>query len=141
MRRRVWCETLPFEELCAPGVLHLLARFHLELLLAVRPWQLAEIPGVVARLRDAGVVVALWPDLWSALFTSDPGVLAAARSYFTWAAPTYALYGIGLCLFFASQGAGKMLWPVLAGSIRLLVIAIGGYWLIGFVMAEKTNPA
>ena len=76
-----------------------------------------------------GMIVALWPDLWSGLFTSDRGVLDSARSYFTWAAPTYALYGIGLCLFFASQGAGKMLWPVLAGSIRLLVIVIGGWWL------------
>jgi putative MATE family efflux protein len=76
-----------------------------------------------------GMIVALWPDIWSAMFTSDRGVLASARSYFTWAAPTYAFYGIGLCLFFASQGAGKMLWPVLAGSIRLLVIAIGGWWL------------
>lgn len=76
-----------------------------------------------------GMIVALRPDLWSALFTSDRGVLAAASSYFTWAAPTYPLYGIGLCLFFASQGAGKMLWPVLAGSIRLLVIAVGGWWL------------
>ena len=76
-----------------------------------------------------GMVVVLWPDLWSALFTSDRGVLASARSYFTWAAPTYALYGIGLCLFFASQGAGKMFWPVLAGSVRLLVIVIGGWWL------------
>ena len=73
--------------------------------------------------------MALWPDLWSALFTSDRGVLASAHSYFTWAAPTYALYGIGLCLFFASQGAGKMFWPVLAGSVRLLVIVIGGWWL------------
>jgi hypothetical protein len=34
-----------------------------------------------------------------------------------------------LCLFFASQGAGKMLWPVLAGSVRLAVIAVGGWWL------------
>ena len=76
-----------------------------------------------------GMIVAIWPDLWSALFTSDPGVLASAGSYFTWAAPAYALYGIGLCLFFASQGAGKMLWPVIAGSVRLLVIAFGGWWL------------
>jgi MATE family, multidrug efflux pump len=76
-----------------------------------------------------GIIVALWPDLWSALFTIDPGVLTSAATYFTWAAPTYALYGIGLCLFFASQGAGKMLWPVLAGSVRLLVIAVGGWWL------------
>jgi len=80
--------------------------------------------------------VTLWPDLWSALFTSDRGVLASARSYFTWAAPTYALYGTGLCLFFASQGAGKMLWPVLAGSIRLVVIVIGGWWL-----AQSQAPA
>jgi Na+-driven multidrug efflux pump len=76
-----------------------------------------------------GMIVAVRPDLWSTLFTSDRGVLASASSYFTWAAPTYALYGIGLCLFFASQGAGKMLWPVLAGSIRLLVVVIGGWWL------------
>jgi putative MATE family efflux protein len=62
-----------------------------------------------ALVGTIGVSVALWPDLWSALFTSDRGVLASARSYFTWAVPTYALYGIGLCLFFASQGAGKML--------------------------------
>ena len=76
-----------------------------------------------------GIIVAIWPDLWSMLFTSDQGVLSSAGAYFSWAAPTYALYGIGLCLFFASQGAGKMLWPVLAGSVRLLMIAMGGWWL------------
>jgi MATE family, multidrug efflux pump len=76
-----------------------------------------------------GMIVFLWPDLWSALFTNDRGVRTSAASYFTWAAPTYALYGIGLCLFFASQGASKMFWPVLAGSVRLLVIVIGGWWL------------
>ena len=76
-----------------------------------------------------GMIVAIWPDLWSTLFTSDQGVLSSAGAYFSWAAPTYALYGIGLCLFFASQGAGKMLWPVLAGSVRLLMIAMGGWWL------------
>ena len=76
-----------------------------------------------------GMIVAIWPDLWSTLFTSDQGVLNSAGAYFSWAAPTYALYGIGLCLFFASQGAGKMLWPVLAGSVRLLMIAMGGWWL------------
>jgi Na+-driven multidrug efflux pump len=76
-----------------------------------------------------GLIVAIWPDQWSTLFTNDGGVLSAASAYFTWAAPSYAFYGIGLCLFFASQGAGKMLWPVLAGSVRLAVIAVGGWWL------------
>jgi Na+-driven multidrug efflux pump len=76
-----------------------------------------------------GMIVAIWPNLWSTLFTSDQGALSSAGAYFSWAAPTYALYGIGLCLFFASQGAGKKLWPVLAGSVRLLMIAMGGWWL------------
>ncbi len=84
---------------------------------------------VAALVGIISLIVALWPDLWSTLFTSDQGVLTSAATYFAWAAPTYALYGIGLCLFFASQGAGKMLWPVLAGSVRLLIIAIGGWWL------------
>ena len=84
---------------------------------------------VAALVGVIGMIVAIRPDLWSALFTSDPRVLASSGTYFAWAAPTYALYGIGLCLFFASQGAGKMLWPVLAGSVRLLLIVIGGWWL------------
>ena len=82
-----------------------------------------------ALVGSIGLIVAIWPDHWSTLFTNDKGVLSAASAYFTWAAPTYALYGIGLCLFFAAQGAGKMLWPVLAGSVRLLLVAIGGWWL------------
>ena len=59
MRRRVWCETLPFGDAvaCAP----VLAARGVELLLAVRPWQLADAGDAVARLRGAGVYVALWP--------------------------------------------------------------------------------
>jgi hypothetical protein len=37
--------------------------------------------------------------------------------------------GLGLSLYFASQGSGKVLAPVLAGTIRLWVIAVGGWWL------------
>ena len=35
---------------------------------------------------------------------------------------------VGVALYFASQGSGKMLWAVLAGSLRFLVAVIGG-WL------------
>jgi putative MATE family efflux protein len=77
-----------------------------------------------------GLIVTIRPDVWSNLFTSDSNVLVSARSYFTWAAPSYAIYGLGLCLFFASQGAGKVFWPVMAGSLRLAVIALGGWWLV-----------
>lgn len=73
-----------------------------------------------------GAIVSLWPDLWATIFTSDPGVLAAARSYLHWAGPGFAFLGLGLCLYFASQGAGRVLGPVLTGTLRLAVIAIGG---------------
>lgn len=63
VRHRVWCETLSFEELGAPAVLRLLARYRVEALVAVRPWQLASVGELVARLGDAGVPVALWPML------------------------------------------------------------------------------
>jgi len=76
-----------------------------------------------------GVTVALVPDIWSRLFTDHPGVLAAARAYFTYAGPAYAFLGLGLALYFASLGSGKIIGPVLAQSVRLLVVAVGGWWL------------
>jgi MATE family, multidrug efflux pump len=42
--------------------------------------------------------------------------------------PAYGFFGLGLALYFASQGAGRLLWPLLAGLLRLL-IAAGGGWL------------
>ena len=53
---------LPFAEL-SPALLEKLAARRIDLLLAVRPWQLAEIAGVVARVQAAGVYLGLWPML------------------------------------------------------------------------------
>lgn len=53
---------LPFAEL-SPAVLDKLATRQIELLLAVRPWQLAEISAVAERVRGAGVYLGLWPML------------------------------------------------------------------------------
>ncbi len=76
-----------------------------------------------------GIAVALAPDLWSKLFTDHADVLAAARSYFTHAGPAYGFLGLALALYFASMGSGKIVGPVLAQTVRLLVIAGGGWWL------------
>jgi putative MATE family efflux protein len=73
-----------------------------------------------------GLVVAAAPHVWSGRFTSDPGVLASANLYLRLAGPAFAFVGLGLVLYFASQGAGKVLGPVLAATVRLLVIALGG---------------
>jgi Na+-driven multidrug efflux pump len=79
-----------------------------------------------------GGVVTLAPDVWTRLYSQDEAVLASARSYFLWAGPCYGLFGLGLSLYFSSLGAGKALGPVMAGTLRLLVVAAGGallaYW-------------
>jgi putative MATE family efflux protein len=77
-----------------------------------------------------GVAVLAMPGLWSGLFTADPAVRAAADLYIRYAGPAFALFGFGLCLYFASQGAGKVLGPVIASTIRLLLVAVGGWWLV-----------
>ena len=96
-----------------------------------RARQVAWTGGVLSAvlIGAAGLLVAVFPDLWAAFFTEDPAVLASARSYLVWSGPGYGFFGLGLCLYFAAQGAGKMLGPVLAGTVRLVMIAIGGWWL------------
>ena len=42
----------------------------------------------------------------------------------------HASYGLGMALYFASQGAGRVGWPLIAGLMRLTVVTVGGwYWL------------
>ena len=90
-------------------------------------WTAAAVSGLIVGL--VGLIVAVKPALWVSLFTRDPGVTAAANSYFAWAGPAFAFFGIGACLYFASQGAAKVGGPVLAYSARLLMVALGGWWL------------
>jgi len=100
--------------------------------LVTRARQVAWTAGAAAGLTVGlvGLVVAIRPVLWVSLFTSDPGVTAAASSYFAWAGPAFGFFGIGVCLYFSSQGAAKVGGPVLAGTIRLLLVGLGGWWLV-----------
>lgn len=59
--RRIWSEMLSYADLRAPEVLALLRRFGVELLVAVRPWDLAELPSLLAACADQGVAAAAWP--------------------------------------------------------------------------------
>jgi Na+-driven multidrug efflux pump len=49
----------------------------------------------------------------------------ACRTYLQIVGPFYAFYGMSLCLYFASQGAGRVLWPVIASVVRVIVIVLG----------------
>ncbi|MEO6407953.1 MAG: MATE family efflux transporter [Burkholderiaceae bacterium] len=82
-----------------------------------------------ALLGLIGGVLAFAPDVWTTQFTHDPAVIASAALYFRWAGPAYGLFGLGLCLYFSSLGAGKVGGPVLAGTLRLVLVAVGG-WLL-----------
>jgi Na+-driven multidrug efflux pump len=76
-----------------------------------------------------GSLIAIFPDLWVDLFTGDAGVRAAGRQYLSTAAPMYAFIGLAMSMYFSSQGAAKVVGPVLAQSARLAFIALGGWWL------------
>jgi putative MATE family efflux protein len=97
-----------------------------------RARQAAWTGGALAFAITALIGLAGWlmPTAWARLFTDDAAVIAAARSYLLWAGPSFGFYGLGLCLYFAAQGAGSVLGPVLAGTVRLLVVALGGWWLV-----------
>ena len=74
-------------------------------------------------------VIAVFPDLWVTIFTHDESVRLASRQYLSTAAPCYAFVGLAASMYFSSQGAAKVLGPVLAQSARLAFIALGGFWL------------
>jgi putative MATE family efflux protein len=75
-----------------------------------------------------GLWAAAFPVAWLSLFGNDPGMLDAGSRYLRAVGPLYGLFGLGMALYFASQGAGRLLWPLLANLARL-AIAAGGGWL------------
>jgi len=75
-----------------------------------------------------GLAAAIFPGAWLRLFAEDPRMLETGEAYLRLVGPAYGFFGLGLSLYFASQGAGRLGWPLLAGFVRL-VIATGGGWL------------
>lgn len=86
--------------------------------------------GVVALITGAiGIGAAIMPGLWMDLFSADTAVIAFGTEYLHVVGACYGLFGLGLALFFASQGAGRMFWP-LAGSVARLVSIAGAGWIV-----------
>ena len=85
---------------------------------------------VAAALTETiGLAAAIFPQGWLELFSSDPAVLAVGTLYLRIVAPFYGIFGIGMLLYFAGQGAGRVMWPVLAGTARLIIATAVG-WLV-----------
>ncbi|PWC82846.1 multidrug transporter MatE [Azospirillum sp. TSH100] len=74
-----------------------------------------------------GLAAAIFPQAWIGLFSDDPQVLAMGTLYLRTVAPAYGAAGLGLALYFASQGAKRVLLPVLAGTARMIIAAFIGW--------------
>ena len=79
-----------------------------------------------------GILAALFPRAWLQLFDSDPAMLEAGALYLQIVGPAYGFFGLGIVLYFASQGAGRLLWPVIGNIARLLVAMAGGWVAIRY---------
>src|SRR5712672_4084418 len=96
-----------------------------------RARRIAWTAGLVSFISVGAIasVIAVFPDIWVNIFTSDASVRAASRQYLATAAPMYAFIGLASSMYFSSQGAAKVVGPVLAQSARLLFIGCGGWYL------------
>lgn len=88
---------------------------------------------VAAITGSIGIVTAIEPALWMNLFSRDPAVQELGTQYLHIVGAFYGLFGLGLSLYFASQGAGRMLWPIVGSVARFVLVAAGG-WLAVHVL-------
>src|SRR6266576_307975 len=98
---------------------------------------------VATACATIGLLAALFPQTWLGLFSSDDEVIRIGTRYLEIVGPIYGCYGIGMALFSAMQGFGRVVLIVVANGVRLLASAggalIGVYWFdlgaIGFFVA------
>ncbi len=88
---------------------------------------------VAAVCTSIGLIVALYPRLWMGLFTGDEDVAQFGALYLRIVGPVYGFYGLGMALYFATQGLGSVIWTVTANAVRLLASAgcalLAIFWL------------
>ena len=70
-----------------------------------------------------GVVVAIIPWVWVDLFAVSGTAELFASSYLMIVAPFYGFFAGGMSLYFASQGTGSMIFPVLVNVVRFVVVS------------------
>lgn len=81
-----------------------------------------------ALTETIGIAAAIWPEAWLGLFSTEPDMIETGSAYLRIVGPAYGFFGLGLSLYFASQGAGRLFWPLVAGFLRI-AIALGGGWI------------
>ena len=77
-----------------------------------------------------GAFFAVLPDLWMGFFTARQEIAAAGSSYLNVAGPLYAFLGLGMAVYFATQGFGRVVWTVAANAVRMLLSVCGGLFAV-----------
>ena len=77
-----------------------------------------------------GSFFAIFPDIWVNLFTDNAAVRVASRQYLSTVGPFLSFVGLAIAAYFSSQGAARVLGPVLAQTARLIFVIIGGSVLV-----------
>ncbi|MDD2466161.1 MAG: MATE family efflux transporter [Desulfobulbus sp.] len=86
-----------------------------------------------------GLAAAIFPHAWLGLFSDEPQVLALGTLYLRNVAPVYGAVGLAMALYFASQGAKRVLLPVLAGTVRMIIAAFIGWSVVIWFGASLTT--
>ena len=73
-----------------------------------------------------GVAVALHPALWIGLFSDSVEVSRLGSLYLRMVGPVYVCFGLGLGLFFVTQGVGRAVAAMNANALRMVASAAGG---------------
>jgi putative MATE family efflux protein len=80
-----------------------------------------------ALTETIGLIAAIWPAQWLTLFSAEPNMIETGSAYLRIVGPVYGFFGLGLSLYFASQGAGRLFWPLLCGFLRVFSFIVGGW--------------
>ena len=78
------------------------------------------------------IAVAVYPELWLNNFETNNLSEKYAILYLIIVGPFYCFFAAGQTLYFASQGTGKIFFPVIVGIIRFLTVSVVCYLTIIF---------
>src|SRR5262249_24294161 len=90
-----------------------------------------------------GLIVTFQPHLWIGLFSDDTEVARLGGLYLRIVGSAYICFGLGLGLFYVTQGFGRGDAAMSANAVRMIASATGGlvavYWfdlgVVGFFAA------
>lgn len=100
-------------------------------------WTGALIAFIFATL--IGFIVAAFPHSWLTIFSEDQQVLTIGINYLQSVAPFYGFIAVGMTLYFAAIGMKQVLWPVLAGTVRMVIAAFIGWITVTYFDADLSK--